>query len=87
MTQPKKSVALDPSIIKSIVETDTYHALPDDIKKRFEATYRVMCELREARLLKLLSKLVADANKGVFKSKQERMRVYDEGNGLCVEFA
>ena len=87
MTQPKKSVALDPSIIKSIVETDTYHALPDDIKKRFEPTYRVMCELREARLLKLLSKLVADANKGVFKSKQERMRVYDEGNGLCVEFA
>ena len=86
MTQPRKSVALDGALLKSIVETDTFHALPDDVKRRFEATYKVMCELREARLTKLLSKLVADANKSVFKGKQEKVRIYDEGDGLCVEF-
>ncbi|RKY11101.1 MAG: hypothetical protein DRP82_07845 [Planctomycetota bacterium] len=86
MTQPRKSVALDEALLKSVIETDTFHALPDDVKKQFEATYRVMCELREARLTKLLSKLVADANKTVFKGKQEKVRIYDEGDGLCVEF-
>ena len=87
MTHQKKSVALDPALIKSIVETDTFHALPDDVKKRFERTYRLMCDLREARLLKLLSKLVGDANKMVFKGKQEKIRIYDEGDGPCIEFA
>lgn len=86
MSQARKSVVIDSSLLKSIVETDTFHALPDDVKKRFEATYKVMCDLREARLLKLFSKLVSDANKTVFKGKQEKIRIYDEGDGPCLEF-
>ncbi|MCX7703492.1 MAG: hypothetical protein N2234_05270, partial [Planctomycetota bacterium] len=80
----KSGVELDKSLIKGVVETDGLNALSEEVRKSYAIAYKTACELRELRLYKLLQSIVSGLNENALKTRTEKLRLVDEGDGLSL---
>ena len=78
------AVEIDKGALKKIVEADSFLNMNAETKKKYEEMYEVNCNIRELQVYKLLQKMVADMNE-VLKGKPEKLRLFDEGDGLYME--
>ncbi len=78
------AVEIDKTALKKIVEADSFQKMNVETKKKYEEMYEVNCNIRELQVYKLLQKMVADMN-DLLKGKPEKLRLFDEGDGLYIE--
>jgi hypothetical protein len=79
-----QAVEIDKAALQKIVEADTFSKMTSEEKKKYQDIYDLNCNIRELQVFKLLQKVVADMN-GLLKGRPEKLRLFDEGNGLFLE--
>ena len=81
-----QAVQIDKAALKKIIEADSFTNMNAETKKKYEEIYELNCNIRELQVFKLLQKMVADMN-GLLKGKPEKLRIFDEGEGLFLELS
>jgi len=81
-----QSVQIDTAALKKIIEADSFINMNAETRKKYEEVYELNCNIRELQVYKLLQKMVADMN-GMLKGKPEKLRLFDEGEGLHLELS
>lgn len=81
-----QSVEINKEALKKIVEADSFTNMNVETKKKYMEVYELNCNIRELQVYKLLQKVVADMNE-LLKGKPEKLRLFDEGNGLFLELS
>lgn len=79
-----QAVEIDKEALKKIVEADSFLNMNIETKKKYQEVYDLNCNIRELQVYKLLQKMVADMNQHL-KGRPERLRLFDEGEGLFLE--
>jgi hypothetical protein len=79
-----QAVEIDKEALKKIVEADSFLNMNIETKKKYQEVYDLNCNIRELQIYKLLQKMVADMNQ-LLKGRPERLRLFDEGEGLYLE--
>lgn len=79
-----QAVEIDKNALKKIVEADSFLNMNVETKKKYQEIYELNCNIRELQIYKMLQKMVADMNQHL-KGRPERLRLFDEGEGLFLE--
>ena len=79
-----QAVEIDKTALKKVIEADSFHNMNVETKKKYQEVYDLNCNIRELQVYKLLQRMVADMN-DLLKGKPEKLRLYDEGDGLHLE--